>query len=248
MFVNGGEKFDDFGTLGGGEFDVVLGDVTHFGSGHGPAGLFEGLADGVEVGAVTEEAGGDVIGRVVGGNGFHVLRAGLNGDGFEVERFVRVLRFDNAEVLKHPRHAPRRAELALFEEDADFGRGAAAVVGEAFDDDGDFVGGEAFVGDEFVIDLLPGQASAFFDGAFDGIARDGLFLGSLNGGVEAGIEIGVGATALGGDLDFFDQLAEELAAFQRADFAPLLFPLGSHNGQVLADATGSSIPVARVRD
>lgn len=235
MFVEGGEEGDDFGFEGFGDVDEILGDMAHLGGGDDPAGFCEELTHRIEVGTVAEEAGADVAGGdVIGFEGFDVLRAGFDGYGFEVLGGAGVMGFDDADVVEHPGDAADFAEMAGLEEHADFGGGAAAIVGEAFDDDGDFVRGESLVGDEFVIDLLAGEAGAFFDGAFDGVAGDGLFFGGFDGGEETGVEVGISAAGLGGDDDFLGEFAKQLAAFERAGFAALLFPLCTHIGPVIA--------------
>src|SRR5688500_11885310 len=68
--------------------------------------------------------------------GFDVLRAGFDRRGLDVRSGVRVMGFDQTDVIEEKLVAARRAELASFlEEDANLGSGPVVIVGEDLDDD-----------------------------------------------------------------------------------------------------------------
>ena len=120
-----------------------------------------------------------------------------------------------------------------LEEHTNLGSSTAPVISKAFDNDRNFVRRETFVGDDFVIDHFTGESRALFYGPLDGVTGHGMFLGGLNRDVQPRIQVGVGATGLGGDNNFFGEFAENLAAFERAGFTALLFPLCSHGLTVI---------------
>ncbi len=94
------------------------------------------------------------------------------------------MRIDETHVVKHPGHAAHCPQLAGFEKHPNLRRGAVAVVGQTLHDDRDLVRGEPFVGDQFVVHSLAGQAGPIFNRTLDGIARHGLFLRGFDGGVQ----------------------------------------------------------------
>lgn len=202
VVVEGLEERGDFLALGVGEFGVVLGAVAEFGGGDGPTGGFEGLGDVIEFSGLGEEASGDGVGRevfeVVGGEDFEVIGAGFDGGAFWVGAFRGVC-FDETDVVEHPCDGSHGTGA---EEDADFGAGAVIVFGEALDENGDAVRGEAFEDDGFDGVGFAVLAGAFGDGAFDGVAVDALFFSGFDGCGEARIEFRAWAGHACGDLDF----------------------------------------------
>src|SRR5881409_303383 len=96
---------------------------------------------------------------------------------------------------------------------ADFRRGAISVVGEALDNDGNLMRRKTFVGNEFVSHLFISLTGAFLDGALYRVARDRGLPRRFHRRVETRVEVGVCSAELGGDEDFADQFADDLAAF-----------------------------------
>ena len=131
-------------------------------------------------------------------------------------------------MIEEKRHAAGRAHRTALEQIADFRRGAVAIVRQALDDHRHFVRGETFIDDRFNRHFFTGQARAFFDGALDGLPIDGGFFGLFNGGGQARVQVGIRPAELGRDGDLAHQFDDHLAFFLRADFAPGLFPLCSH--------------------
>ena len=229
VVVEGGEEGADFLVLVFGEFGEGFGEVAQFAGLEFPAEGGEGFGDGGEFFGVGEEGGADVAwGDFFGVEVFDVLGAGFDGVVFGGAGAVGVDGFDDAEVFEEEGDAAWGAEGAGFEEGADFGAGAVAVIGEGFDHHGDFVRGEAFVDDGFELGFFGTLAGAGFDGALDGVAGDGIFAGFFEGGVEPGVHGGVDAALLDGDLDFADEFADDLAFFIGGEFPPFLFPLSAH--------------------
>lgn len=206
VVVEGLEEFADVGAVLLGEFGVDFGEVAHFTGDDGPAVFGEPLGDGVEGGAVGDEACagggfGDVVVLEVG-EGFDFVGSGFDGGGFDVCACGGGVGFDEADVVEEEFVASGGAELSGFEEDSDLGCGAVVVIGEDFDDDGDFVRCVAFEGDLFEGGFVVALAGAFVDGALDGVAGDADFFGLFDGGEEAGVSVGVGAAVFGCDGDF----------------------------------------------
>ena len=229
MVIERVEEGFDFLPGGIADFSGIFCDVTHLGGGDIPTRGFQGFRDMVEVFDFGEEARAlRAFGRVFSFECFDFLGAGFDGIAFGIAIGIRVGGFDDAEVVEEKCDAAGLSERAGFEEIADLRRGAIAIVGEAFDDDGDFVRGETFVDDGFEIHFFIELAGAFFDGAFDGIAIDGGLFGFFDRDIKAGVEIGVRAAEFGRDHDFADQFGGHLTFFLRAGFAPGLFPLCAH--------------------
>jgi hypothetical protein len=226
MIVQRIEECFDFLARGGADFGEILGDETDFGGGDVPTGGFERFRDVIQIFNLGEKSRAfGAFGRIFGFERLDFLRACFDGIAFGIAVYIGVSGFDDAEMVEEKGDAAGLTERAGFEQITDFRRGAIAIVGEAFDDDGDFVGRETFVDDGLEIDLFIQLAGAFFDGALDGIAIDGSLFGFFDRDIEAGVEIGVRAAEFGRDHDFADQFGGHLAFFLRAGFAPGLFPL-----------------------
>lgn len=160
-------------------------------------------------GAVDEEAGsgdsgGDVVVTLVG-EGLDFVGSGFDGGGFDVGVEIGGVGFDEADVIEEEFIAAACSEDSFFKEDADFGGGPVLVVGEDFDDDGDFMGGVAFKGDLIEDEFLIAGAGSFFDRPLDAFAGDALFFGFFDGGVEPGIRGWIGSAVFGGDGDFAEE-------------------------------------------
>ena len=89
-------------------------------------------------------------GNFLGFERLDFLRAGFDRIAFGIAVRVRVRGFDDAEVIEEKRDAAGLAERTGLEQIADFRRGAIAIVGQAFHDDGHFVRREAFIDDRLV--------------------------------------------------------------------------------------------------
>ena len=214
---------------GGAYFGGILCDVTHLGGDDIPTGGFQSLRDGVEIFDLGEEARAfGAFGSFFSFERLDFLCAGFDGVAFGIAILIGMRGFHDAEVIEEKRDAARLAERAGFEKISDFGRGAIAIVGETFHDNGDFMRRKTFVDDGFKIHLFIQLAGAFFDRALNGIAIDGGLFGFFNRDIKAGVEIGVRAAEFGRDHDFADQFGGHLTFFLRAGFAPGLFPLCAH--------------------
>src|SRR4029077_7455648 len=95
-------------------------------------------------------------------------------------------------------------------------------------DYGNLMGREAFIGDEFKLDFLVSLAATFSNGPLDRVARDRRLASGLNRGGEPIVQVWVSASQLGGDQDFPDEFADDLAAFCGIGRAARLFPLRTH--------------------
>jgi hypothetical protein len=231
------EKIHDLLARGGVHFAEFFGDVAHLRRDDVPARRLQRLGNVVEVFDFGEKTRALLSGGNFGGfERLDLLRAGFNRIGFRVAVRVRVRGLDDAEVVEEKRDAAGLAHRTGLEQIADLRRGAVAIVRQAFHDDGNFVRREAFIDDRFINHLFVREARALFDGALDGVLRDGRFLGLLDGDKQARVEVGVGAAEFGRDHDFADELDDHLAFFVRVDFAPGLLPLCAHKFVVSGEA------------
>ena len=225
------EEGGDFVAVGFGEFDGRLGHVPQFGGDDVPAGFLEPGGDAGKVLGVGEEAGAlAALGDLVLFEGLNILGAGLDGIGFGIARGIGVGGFDDTESVEEEAHGAGLAELTGAEEVPDFGGGAVPVVGEALDDDRDLMGGESLVEDGLVLDFFVEEPGSLLDAAFDGIPVNAGLFGFLDGDVESRIQVGIRAAEFGGDHDFANEFADDLALFLGVGLASCLFPLRSHIG------------------
>ena len=118
--------------------------------------------------------------------------------------------------------------MSFFEKHAHFGSRAVHVVCESFHDYRHFVRGITLEDEMLQGELLIADSSAFFDGAFDGIACHRGFAGLFDSGIQAGIALDVRPAEFRGDHHFFHQFANDLAFFQICDFSLGVEPLSSH--------------------
>jgi len=223
------EEGGDFFAVGFVEFWKRFGEVTDFRSGDVPASGFERFGDVIEILDLGDEARAFVaFGNFLGFERLDFLSSGFDRIAFGVAVRISVRAFNHAEMVEEKGDAARIAERASLENAADVGSGAVAVVGEAFDHERDFVGREAFVGDEFVVNFFVGETSTLFDGAFDGVSGHGTLARFLDGGGKACVQVGIGAAHFGGDHDFTDEFNDDLTALLRVGFTTGLFPLSTH--------------------
>src|SRR2546421_11794547 len=233
------EKIGDLFFLCVGESDEVLREIAKLGGGYLPAGPRKEFGDCVEVFDFRDVTGADVtFGNFLRFQRFHVLRAGFNCVGFRVARFVFVRGFHHAQAVEEETDAAGRTERTGAKEMANLGRGAVAVVGEALDDDRDFVRRESFVCHQFINHFFTGLAGAFPDGALDGVARYRGLARRLQRRVQPRVEIGVRPSQFRGHHDFANEFADDLAALRRIGHATGLFPLRAH---------AVCLPAARVK-
>ena len=136
--------------------------------------------------------------------------------------------FDHAEMVEEETDAARLAERTGFENIPDFRRGAIPVIGQALHHDGHLVRSEALVGNGLEVHLLIGQAGAFLDGAFDGVAVNRVLAGFLDRRRKARVEVRVWSAQAGGHHDFANQFDDHLPLFLGIGFASGLFPLRAH--------------------
>jgi hypothetical protein len=101
------EKFADFDASGLVELRVIFGEVTKFRGDDGPTIFTEPRGDGVHVFDARDEAGASVAFRDVivglGGDGFEIIGAGLDGGGLQVGRRDGMMGFDEADVIEKER-------------------------------------------------------------------------------------------------------------------------------------------------
>jgi len=244
VVLEGLEEFADFGAGGVVEFGEGFGDVADLTRDDGPAVFLEPGRDGVDGGALGDETGaavvlGDIVVLEVR-ELFEIVRAGLDGGGFEVAGGVGVVGLDEADVFEEELVAAGVAEDALLEENAHLGRGALVVVGVDFDDERDFVRGVAFEDDVFERGFVATGAGALGDGAFDDVAGDAGFFGFFDRGEEPGVAAKIAATELGGDGDFLGQFAGDLGFAFVNNRAFCVEPLTSHKVNSVANGAAAS--------
>lgn len=232
------EKFADFDASGLVELRIIFREVTKFRGDDGPTVFTEPRGDGVHVFDARDEAGAGVaFGDVVvglGGDGFEIIGAGLDGGGLQVGRRDGMMGFDQADVIEKEFVAAGAAEDAFFKHHAHFGRGALVVIGVNLDDDGDFVGRVAFKDDVFEDHFIVADAGAFFDGALDDVTGDAGFFSFFDGGEKPRVARRIGSAEFGGDADFFGQLAGNFAFALVNDGAFRVEPLTSHKLEEVA--------------
>jgi len=144
------------------------------------------LGDETDAGAI----GGNVVVLFVGER-LEVLGAGLNRGFLGIDAIGGVMGFNQTDVVEEKLVAPRRTELALFEQHPQLGRGSVIIVRENFDNERHFVGRVAFESDLFENQLLLAKTRTFFNGAFNDVAGDGIPAGLFNGGKKASIALGI---------------------------------------------------------
>ena len=147
-----------------------------------------------------------------------VLRAGFDRSRFSIRVRIGMVRLNKADMVKEKLVAPRRAELAALEEDANLGRRAVLVVGLHFNDHRHLVRRVTLENDLFQLQLFAANSRTLFDRALDNVTRDALFARFFNNRGEARIAGRIGAAELGRDHDFFDQFAGGLAFLQTRHF------------------------------
>src|SRR5262245_31716658 len=111
-----------------------------------------------------------------------------------------------------------------------------AIICQALDYYGYFVGSKSFVSDQFDDDLVVGLAGAFLDRTLNSVAIDRGLAGFLDGGRKARVRIRVAAAEFGGHHDLAHQLVDQLAFLLRIGFAARLFPLCAHSPSSLCAA------------
>ena len=123
MVVQRVEKIGDLLFLRAGQLDEILGEITHLGGDDFPAGLRKEFGDDVQVLEFSDETGAQTaLGNLFGFQRLDVLRAGFNGIGFGIARFVGMRGFDNALVIEEKTDAAGRTQRASAENVADFRR------------------------------------------------------------------------------------------------------------------------------
>src|SRR5581483_1843329 len=102
--------------------------------------------------------------------------------------------------------------MILRENAAQLRRGAVAIIGRGFDDDGDASGSVALVNNFFQRGGIAAFAGAALDRALDVVVRHALTARGLDRATQTRIRVGIAAADLGRDCNFFCELAENLAA------------------------------------
>lgn len=208
------KKFADFGFLFVRQLRDIFGNVTHFAGDDCPTIFGEPLRDEVNRGAVGNEtsarcAFGDIV-ILLMSQRFDLIGPGFDGSSFDVTGWIFMMRLDETNMIEEKFVTAGGTELALFEEDTDFGCCAIVIVGEDLDDDRDFVGRISFEGDMLETQFVAANASAFVDRAFDGVTRDAFLAGFFHRGEQAGIPVWIGATMLGSNRNFSQELSTGL--------------------------------------
>ncbi len=164
--------------------------------------------------ALGDEPGAGCIGRdivvLVVAERLDFIRARLNGRAFQVRRGVLIPGFDETHMIEQKFVAACDAELAFFEEHADFRRGAVVVIRQDFHDDRHLVRRIAFKGEVLQHQFFAAGACAFFDRALDVVAGHALASRFFHRSEKACIAGGIRPARLGGDGDFLEELAARL--------------------------------------
>ena len=122
---------------------------------------------------------------------FHVVH--IDAFGFELE-------YPHFLELEADAAAIAEVAMAFCEMGFDIGDGADVVIGGGFHEEGDTMGGIAFVEDLVVVGHF--LALGTLDGGFDAVLWHVDALGVLHAAAEGGIGGGVGAAGFDGDGDF----------------------------------------------
>jgi len=167
------QKLTDFIALRLGEFGELFGNVTDFAGHHGPAVGSQPFGNRGHGGAFADELR---AGAPSGMSSFSscvsvstslapASIAAASRSMFD----VRMMRFDQAHVVKQKLVAAAGGQLALFEQHADFRRGAVHVIGINLHDHRHVMRRAAFIRDVLHDHLLAADAGALVDGALDGV-------------------------------------------------------------------------------
>ena len=176
-----------------------------------------------------------------------VLRAGFDRRRLDVRAGIGMMRFDQADVVEEELVAAGRAELAPFLKRTRISGAVRLLLSvKHLDDDRHLVRRVAFEDDVLHHQFVVADARAFLDGAFDDVARHAGLARLFDRGRKPRIPGGIGPAELGGDHDFFDQFADELAFFQTGDFSFCMEPLATHIGWVYQLPGDSASAVARL--
>ena len=154
--------------------------------------------------------------------------SGFDGGCFEVNIRIRVMRFDQADVVEDELVGARRGQLALAEQHAEFRRGAIDVVGVNLDDDRHVVRRAALIDDVLHHQLFLADAGPLVDGALDGVLGNALFFRFFNGGKKPGVHRRIWIAHPGGEGDFAHQLGVGLGLLKPGDQSFCVQPLASH--------------------
>ena len=221
VFVEGLQELADFLLLVFGQFGEHFGNVADFAGDHRPAVGRKPFGDGADVGAFADEfRAGRILGDVVVlfvRQRLDFVGPGFDGGGFEVDVRIRVMRFDQADVVEDELVGAGRGELALAEQHANFRGGALHVVGVHLDDHRHVVRRAALVDDVLHHQLLVADAGPFVDGALDGVLGNALFLRLFDGRKKPRVHRRIGTAHLGGEGDFAHQLGVGLGLLKPGD-------------------------------
>jgi len=157
-----------------------------------------------------------------------IVGAGFNRDGFEIDRGVGVVRFDETYMVEQKLVAVGGTENAGLEKVTDFGGGALVIVGIDFDNDGYLVRRVAFEHQVLEGGLVSARSGALGDGALDGFTSDVGLACLFQDSEEPCIAGRITAAEFGCDRDFFDEFSDDLTFFEVYDRAFRVEPLTSH--------------------
>ncbi len=241
VIFEGLKKFTGVGPLFVGQLGKVFREVPQLACDNCPSICRQPLRNRVQVAALSDET------RTAGSlwnivalsmrKRFDILRAGFDRGRFDVRVRVRMMRFDQADVVKEELVAAGSADLAAFlKEHANFRSGAVVVVGQDLDDYRHLVRRVTFEDDMFHHQFVVADTRAFFHRAFNYIARDAGFARFVDHGREPRIRAGLSPAELRGHHDFFHEFSYELAFFQPGDFSFGVKPLATHTADVVSGA------------
>jgi hypothetical protein len=162
-----------------------------------------------------------------------ILRARFDRRRFDIRGRIRMMRFDQANVIEEKLVTARRTKLAAFlEEHPNFRSCAVVIVSQDLDDYRHLVRRVTFENDMFHNEFVVADARPFFDRALDDVARDAGFACLVDDGREAGIRARLSPAKLRGHHNLFHEFSDELTFFQPGDFSFGMKPLATHTADV----------------
>ena len=226
------QEFADVVAIRLAEFRVSLGEVTYFSGDDVPPIGLEPSGNGMDRSPLRDEARAGVpLGDIVilrMAERLKIVGAGFNRDGFEIDRGVGVVRFDETYMVEQKLVAVGGTQNTGLEKVTDFGGCALVIVGIDFDNDGHLVGRIAFEHQVLEGRLVTACSGALGDGTLDGFTGDVGLARLFQDREEPSIAGGITAAEFGCDRDFFNEFSDDLTFFEVHDRAFRVEPLTSH--------------------
>jgi hypothetical protein len=226
------EEFSHLGAFVLAQIRKIFGDIPELARYHCPVVLRQPLRDSMKItGCSRETCAGRAFRNVVvlrRSERLDLLRAGFDRGGFTVGGGIRVMRFNQPDVIEKKLVTARRPELAALEENADLWPGPILVVGQYLDDHGHFARRVTFENNVLEFQFFAANSRAFFYRPLDRVAGHALPARFFDHGRQPRIARRIAAAHLRRDHDLLHELAYRLTLFEAGHFPLRMQPLTTH--------------------